>query len=106
MTYFFKKLSTASGECVLFDPGKATIYFGEGCDRVNALDLSWGREHVQNIAFGSWLWSVRPPSQLLFEISRRFPYVMLQCEQFGHVILGILHRLTYENTGHKATTYR
>ena len=31
---------------------------------------------------------------------------VLQYEQFGHVILDILHGLTYENTGHKATTYR
>jgi hypothetical protein len=39
-------LSIASREYVLFDPRKDIIYFGEGCDRVNALDLGRGREHV------------------------------------------------------------
>ena len=31
---------------------------------------------------------------------------LLQCRLFGHVVLGILHGLTYEKSGHKAHTYR
>lgn len=75
---FIKKLSLASEGCVIFDPGKDTIYFGEGCDgvdRVDALDLKGGRKHVQNIAFGSWYWSLRRPSKPMFEICCRFPNV-------------------------------
>ena len=32
--------------------------------------------------------------------------ILLQCRLFGHVVLGILHGLTYEKSGHKAHTYR
>lgn len=73
--YFIKKLSLRSKGRVFFDPGKDTIYFGEGCDRVDALDLEGGREHVQNIAFGPWYWSLPRPSKPVIEICCRFPNV-------------------------------
>lgn len=31
---------------------------------------------------------------------------VLQCRLFGHVVLGILHGLNYEKSGHNASTYK
>ena len=33
-------------------------------------------------------------------------YAVLQCRLFGHVVLDIFMGLTYEKSGHKASTYR